>query len=211
MLVGKKVKIDNPVRIRDFYSKYRVISDIPVQRGHYIYVSYSGESIGMDAVIYVVKKGWDVDLTDKKQIIEFLDSKRKLSKKDLDYFSEEKDLDVLWNKIRAYYHFGIVDKEEESKSVYNLFCALIKSDKEIFQAYNQVNAERELLFSSLLTMLIRSQSYRDYQGTINPYYLEQLKKTNQVLRNVKLKTMQYVESSRSEIDLLWYLFSLKRG
>ena len=55
MLVGKKVKIDNPIRLKDFYPNYRVIRDIPVVRGNYIYVSSVGESLDVGNIIYVVK------------------------------------------------------------------------------------------------------------------------------------------------------------
>lgn len=214
MLIGKSVKIDNPHRLKDFYPSFRVVEGYPVMRGDYIVVTKKADPLTNGRFIYVVKQDWDVDLDKPSAVVELLKQTKRLSKKDEEILLGEKDPKVFWRKVRMFFHFGVLGEEEDQGSIYKLFCALPEPDREIYRAYKGVVVPIPVIFSSLLTMLLKAQSFKELQGSVNPYYLIQLKKINQSLKNVKQKTLVYMSMGRvgsSELNFLWYLFSLKRG
>lgn len=210
MLKGKRVSIKDPLKLKLFYPKSQYITQTPILSGSYIYEGENFDLKKFPTSIWVTKRRPDFDLNTPSVILLFISYAKKFPTSVVERIKEETEVEAMWAKIIEFLHFGRLLGDQEEPSIYNLFRALGRSDKEIYNEYVKIKAPRQVVLSSILTMISKAQSYQEYQGTTSNSYLKQLRISSQVLRNVKAKFIEYCLSDKTELRFLKLLFDLKR-
>lgn len=211
MLKRKKVFISDVHRLKVFYPTYRVVRGIPILTGDYIYVGDGPWDFDrFPRSIWVSRTRPEVYLDKVENVVELLGGFKKLTVGVKERFLASKDLEECWRKVTEYYYFGILQEEEIEEQVYRLFAALSSPNKDIFEIYSKLKLPRPVVLSSLLTMVAKAQSYKDYQGSASSNYIRLLYQMNRSLKDVKQKFVSYWLSDQSELQFLNLLFSLKR-
>lgn len=211
MLKKKRVFISDVHRLKVFYPSYRVVKGLPILLGEYIYVGEGHWDFDrFPRSIWVSKTRSEVNLDKIENIVELLSGFKKLSISVRERFLASKDVDECWRKVAEFYYFGILQEEEVEEQVYKLFASLGSPNREIFDVYSKLKLPRPVVLSSLLTMVAKAQSYKDYQGSASSNYIRLLYQMNRALKDVKQKFVAYWLSDQSELQFLNLLFSLKR-
>jgi len=205
-LVGKKVRISDPSRLKLFYPNHKIVRELPVMDSSYIYVGGLRPDFDRYSdMIWVTYGAVDVDLENKEVVLELA----KFSSQEREYLLSC-DEAVCWEAVRNKVVFGISPVIEKEESVFKLFLALTKSDKEIYQVYSSIDLPQPVILSSLLTMIEKAINYQQYRGLVNVNYLRTLENTGRVLKNVKDKLVKFYLSDRDEIQFINLLMGLKR-
>lgn len=211
MLKGKRVFISEVYRLKMFYPSFKIVKSIPILVDEYIYTGHQDWDFGrFPRSIWLTRARPEVNLDKIESVVELLASFRRVSNTLRDRLLEIKDLEEFWRRVAEFYYFGLVQEEEVEEQVFKLFSVLNASNREVFEVYSKIKIPRPVVISSLLTMLMKAQSYRDYQGQASSYYIKLLYTMNRALKDVKQKFVVYWLSDQSELQFLYLLFSLKR-
>lgn len=210
MILGKRVQMSEPHRLRLFFPDYRMVKEIPILSGKYVFVGDGWSFDRFPRSIWIVRGKADFYLDKVEGVVELLASFRRLTVGVKEKLSQVKDLDECWRRVAEYYYFGMSQEEEVEEKVFKLFTVLNASNKEILDVYSKLKLPRQVILSSLLTMISKSQSYKDYQGQASSNYLRLLYTMNRALKDVKQKFVAYWLSDQSELQFIHLLFSLKR-
>lgn len=213
MLKGKRVSIEDPSKLKPFYPSHRIIKDVPLLGGKYIYVGEdSFDLTQFYTSIWITGKvhRTEIRLNTIESIIEFVEFFKKVPKRVKEYLFSEQSVDEAWKILSFFYIFGVSLVGEEEAQVFQLFCQLNKTNKEIYEVYSKIELPLRVVISSLLTMISKSQSYRDYMGVVSSGYMKQLTIMNKTLRNVKRKFIRFWLSDQSELQFLNLLFELRK-
>lgn len=180
---------------------------MPIISGSYIYLGdmKPPDNILRD-MIWVVKGSADFDLDDKKVLLDI----SKIPVKLKDRLELEDNIEEVWKKLSLYTKFGIYEEKEDEGRILDLFLSLNKSDSEIYRRWAEVKSPQAVVVSSLLTMILKAQSHKEYRGYVSPAYLKSLELMGRILKGVRNKFIRYYLSDRSELQFLHLLFSLKR-
>jgi len=209
MLEGKTVNIDEFERLKIFYPLYRIVRRIPLIGGKYIYVGKEEVNLDHYTEMIWVRKNGDIQLNTKESVVDFLGKMKKLSEKGKRSLMEREDED-FWNAVSLFYNFGIIKVEEVEESVYKLFMTLSRTDKEIYREFRKISVPYKILVSSILSMLIKAKEFEEYRGVVSKGYAKTLQTANRMLKDVRRKAIRYWLSDQTELQFLYFLFSLRR-
>jgi len=209
MLRGRRVWIEDPVNLRNFYPNIKIVDEIPLSDGIYAITSKNTPLQRLPQSIWVTRNA-EFNLESVETIHRVANSFRSIPKK-YDWIWSL-DIEEVWRFVKEYLFLQttISFEPELFSSVYDLFKSLSSPDRVIYQNYMNVKADRKIICSSLLTMLYKMQHKEDFIGSVNKYYLKDLHKLGRKIKGVKRKFLEYSLSKQEESDFLMLLFSLKR-
>lgn len=210
MLKGKRVWIEDVSFLNILYPTHQPLPEIPLfQNKPFILVGGSTDPFDRypDCIWLSRNAEYNLEFTDTlKDVVNSI--KRVPKKYD---FIWDKPKEDIWKFIKEYLFLGysITYSDEKEKSSYNLFKALSKTNREIYQTLVGIDDPVNVTISALLTILIKMQSRDEFVGVVSRYYMRDLTSASRRLHNIKTKFVRYIVSEQDRSDLLFLLFSLK--
>lgn len=206
-------KIKDPLNLRFLYPGYSVLERPPLFGGDKgIYTSefmVDRKEDYPESIFVSSSRGLDLDKRENlitlihKRVRALADKERQLI-----LTCDESD---LWHIVGQFYltHKMSYYFEQES-STYELLKSLSESPFEVVKAVLGVEGVPvPILFSSMLTFLIKMKNLDEIREIINPVYAKDLERARKSIRNVQSAIMWFVDSTRSQADFLHFMLELK--
>lgn len=211
MIEGKRVWIEDPDMLRIFYPKLLITDSIPLAvEGPLVIIGGRRNPFDFYPESIWVNRDAEYNLEDPSTLRRVVDSFRTIPEKYSDIWKRPKE--EQWKFIREFIFLGrsISWVPEDEASVYSLFKALGTTSRAVFNSYIVLEQPDPVIISSLLTMLLKMQSRKDFVGVVSKIYMRDLTSLAKKLSGIRPKFMQYAFSPKDKTDLLHLLFSLKR-
>ena len=113
----------------------------------------------------------------------------------------------FWEAIKYFWLMGTLPdniiSSEGASTVFHLFRVLFQSFGEAYKAYTKIGKNHQLVFSCLVTMMLKTQAEL-YSGS--DFYKRVLHDNKPYFAHFRRCVINYIESSANEIDFLSFLF-----
>lgn len=207
MIEGKRVKIQEPHKLKLLLPYHRLVREIPIVPGKYIYISESPFDFERFPDSVWVSRNAEIDLNNVKVLLQYVIGEKaaeKMQDKLLEMDGEE-----MWNVLILMKIFNLKKEQQQEEQIYKLFQALNKSNREIYRIYKKIRQPIKVILASLLTMLLKAKDYKELT-MVSRGYLRQLASNSGMAKRAKPKLLMYWLSEREETDFIYLLFSLRK-
>lgn len=145
-------------------------------------------------------------LDDRKIFLEFLEYSGRKMKDSVKQTLLLLDEDEFWEQAKLIWIIGksSYDLITEEGSVYKLFLIMFSDYEEAYDIYRKTGLPYKVVFSSLLTMMLKSQQTENL--VCSPGYKAALIKNSMFIQPYRKAVLNYIESIQSEVDFMQFLF-----
>lgn len=146
-------------------------------------------------------------LANKTNVLSLLKKEKRMTERQEKGFMEI-DGDEFWELMKMFltYPKFALTMGEETASVFDLFCNIFVSFKDTYRIYRETGLNYRVLFSSLLTMMLKTQGVEE--GIFSPGYKKILLRNKVHMPKYKGAVMNYLDSPQKEIDFIEFLYHL---
>lgn len=112
----------------------------------------------------------------------------------------------FWEGFKSILLLGRVLRKRQEGSLFDLFGELFKSFKESYSIYRKTGINHGVVFSSLLTMMLKAKNLEADQVGISIPYRKVLMRNRGGLKKYQGSVLGYLESPQMEEDFILFLY-----